>query len=103
MVYEFMIDSKKTFDMFVSNILIHDKTFNKLFEYIIMLKKSLKNDILLLLTLNKITNHIILKRRKIRYYFIVHNSYFLILEILIKSKILVYIILNQYSLSFILI
>lgn len=40
MVYKFMIDSKKTFDMFVSNILIHDKTFNKLFEYIIMLKKK---------------------------------------------------------------
>lgn len=31
--------SKDTFDIFVSNILIHDKTFNKLFEYIIMLIK----------------------------------------------------------------
>lgn len=47
-----MMGSKETFDMFASNILIHDKTFNKLFEYIIMLKKSFNNGVLLLLTLN---------------------------------------------------
>lgn len=64
--------SKDTFDIFVSNILIHDKTFNKLFEYIIMLIKVWKmafyfcchSDVVF--TLNKIPYYIILNQRMVR-------------------------------------